>query len=179
MNLAEKLVALSASLDAARIAHAFGGAIALIYCTSEVRATQDLDVNIFVDAADARRGLQALPPEVAWGEDDEAVIHRDGQTRLWWGNTPVDLFFDTTDFHRAAATRAVERSFLGTRIPMLACADLAVFKAFFDRTKDWADLEAMASAGTLDVAAVCGVLVEHLGADDPRVARTRAIALSE
>jgi len=29
-----------------------------------------------------------------------------------------------------------------------------VFKAFFDRTKDWADLEEMQAAGTLDVEAV-------------------------
>lgn len=40
---------------------------------------------------------------------------------------------------------------------MLSCADLAVFKAFFNRTKDWADLEEMRSAGTLDVDGVIGV----------------------
>ncbi len=48
---------------------------------------------------------------------------------------------------------------------------LAVFKAFFDRTKDWADLEEMSAAGTLDVDAVVGVLVRYLGAEDHRVAR--------
>ncbi len=173
MNLADKALALSATLDAAAIPHAFGGAIALIWCTPEVRATQDLDVNVFVDHTEAGAAFRALPSEVEWSEADEALVRSDGQVRLWWGSTPVDLFFDTTDFHRDAALRAVRRDFLGSTIPALVCRDLAVFKAFFDRTKDWADLEAMAAAGALDVAAVCGVLVDYLGADDPRIGRVR------
>ncbi|MHB1138895.1 MAG: hypothetical protein ACYC2O_08050, partial [Microthrixaceae bacterium] len=60
-------------------------------------------------------------------------------------------------------------------VPFLACTDLAVFKAFFDRTKDWADLEEMVAAGTLDVDRVVGVLVRYLGADDDRVARLLAL----
>lgn len=48
---------------------------------------------------------------------------------------------------------------------------LAVFKAFFNRTRDWADLEAMRDAGTLDVPAVVGVLATFLGADDDRITR--------
>jgi hypothetical protein len=175
VNLAEKAVALSAALRDAGIPHAFGGAVALIYCTSEVRATIDLDVNVFVDHRDARRGLLALPDDVEWTQQDEATIVADGQARLWWGDTPVDVFFDTTDFHRQVARRAVTQPFLGTDLPVLSCSDLAVFKAFFDRTKDWADLEAMATAGALDVAAVCGALVAHLGADDPRIARVRSL----
>ena len=47
----------------------------------------------------------------------------------------------------------------------------AQLKAFFDRTRDWADLEEMQAAGTLDVEAVAGVLVHYLGPDDPRLAR--------
>jgi hypothetical protein len=62
------------------------------------------------------------------------------------------------------------------RIPLfLACRDLAVFKAFFDRTKDWADLEEMQGAGTLDIEVVAGVLVRYLGTDDPRIARLLAL----
>lgn len=175
VNLTDKAIAISTAFDRAGVPHAFGGALALLYCTSEARATQDLDINVFVDQAEARRGLEALPAPVEWTDADEAVLVRDGQARLWWNNTPIDLFFDTTEFHRAAALRTVAREFLGTTIPTLACSDLAVFKAFFDRTKDWADLEAMAIAGTLDVATVCGVLVDYLGADDPRIARVRDI----
>ena len=70
----------------------------------------------------------------------------------------------------------VER-FAGEDVPFLACRDLAVFKAFFDRTKDWADLEEMDAAGALDVEIVLGVLVRHLGADDHRIERVRRLAL--
>lgn len=61
--------------------------------------------------------------------------------------------------------------FAGELLPFLACEDLAVFKAFFDRTRDWADLEAMRDAGTLDASAVAGVLATFLGGDDERIAR--------
>jgi hypothetical protein len=175
VNLAEKALALSHALDAAGIPHAFGGALALIWCTPEVRATQDLDVNVFVDHTDIAHVVAALPDGVEWTDDADAAVARDGQVRVWWDTTPVDLFFDTTDFHRDAALRTVRRDFLGSTLPALACRDLAVFKAFFDRTKDWADLEAMATAGVLDVAAVCGVLVEYLGPDDDRIGRVRAL----
>jgi hypothetical protein len=40
---------------------------------------------------------------------------------------------------------------------------------------DWADLEEMAAAGSLDVEAVLGVLVRYLRGDDPRVGRLRAL----
>jgi hypothetical protein len=53
---------------------------------------------------------------------------------------------------------------------------LAVFKVFFDRTKDWADLEAMQEAGTLDAPFVAGVIGHYLGDDDPRLQRLQAIA---
>src|SRR5262249_41808856 len=42
--LAERLIAIHDSLDAAGVPHAFGGAIALAYCTEEPRGTRDLDV---------------------------------------------------------------------------------------------------------------------------------------
>ncbi len=58
-------------------------------------------------------------------------------------------------------------------VPYLACDDLAVFKAFFNRTKDWADLEAMIEADRLDATAVLGTLTLYLGGDDERIARLR------
>ena len=69
------------------------------------------------------------------------------------------------------ATRVQWEPFAGAELPFLACSDLAVFKAFFDRTQDWADLEAMHEAGTLDVATVVGTLATFLGPDDERIAR--------
>ena len=46
---------------------------------------------------------------------------------------------------------------------------------FFNRTKDWADLEEMHAAGTLNVTKVLAVITEYLGDDDERVARLRMI----
>ena len=38
---------------------------------------------------------------------------------------------------------------LWENIPFIDCQDLAVFKTFFHRTQNWADLEAMQAAGIL------------------------------
>ena len=66
--------------------------------------------------------------------------------------------------------------FAGIELPFLACEDIAVFKAFFNRTKDWADLEEMAAAGTLDADRVIGTLTRYLGAGDERITRLQALA---
>ena len=52
-----------------------------------------------------------------------------------------------------------------------------MFKAFSDRTKDWADLEEMQAAGALDIDAVAGVLVRYLGGDDHRIERLRSLGV--
>ena len=88
------------------------------------------------------------------------------------------MFLNTSPFHEELELRAVDEAFGGEHVPFLSCRDLAVFKAFFNRTRDWADLEAMAEAGTLDVGAVLGVIAEYLGADDDRVARLRTLRRS-
>lgn len=85
------------------------------------------------------------------------------------------MFLNTTDFHRQASRRSRVRPFAGADVPFLACDDLAVFKAFFDRTKDWADLEEMIAVLTLDLDRVIGVLVRHLGPTDHRVERLQAV----
>ncbi len=173
--LADRIVAIHLALAAGRVPHAFGGALALAWCTQRARGTIDIDVNLFVGADRVDAVLRALPPEVLCTEADRALLVRDGQARLWWADTPVDLFFSTTPFHDDVAARARREHFAGHHIPFLACTDLAVFKAFFNRTKDWADLEEMAAAGTLDRARVVGVLAEYLGVTDERVARVLAL----
>jgi hypothetical protein len=174
-GLVEKIVAVHRALGRADLPHAFGGALALAWCTERARGTIDIDLNVFVDVDRAAAVLEALPDGVTWSEADRRLIERDGQARVWWATTPVDLFLDTTDFHRQAASRARTRPFAGAELPFLACDDLAVFKAFFSRTKDWADLEEMAAAGTLELDRVVGVLARYLGPDDPRIERLLAL----
>jgi hypothetical protein len=174
-TLPEKIVALHQALDRAGVPHAFGGALALAWCTERARGTIDVDVNLFVRPEHAAVVLRALPSGVDWTDDDAVRVERDGQARLWWDTTPLDLFFSTTEFHDRLASRVRREPFLGVDVPFLACRDLAVFKAFFDRTRDWADLEEMAAVGSLDVEAVLGVLANYLGGDDPRVERLRTL----
>jgi hypothetical protein len=169
--LVERLLAVHDALDSARLPHAFGGAIALAYCTQEPRGTRDIDVNIFLDSTEAARVTACLPEQVTVGPADIAAIARDGQVRLWWDDTPLDLFFDVHDFHHGVAAGVREVSLSGRRIPVLGCEALAVFKLLFDRTKDWADIEAMLDAGALDRTEVAGNAVRLLGADHHAVRR--------
>ena len=170
-GLPDRMLTIHAHLRNAGLDHAFGGALALAWCTQQARGTIDLDLNIFVEPDRTDETIAALPEGVVATSRDRAQLRRDGQARLWWGTTPVDVFLNTTDFHDELAARVRWEPFSGTLLPFLSCEDLAVFKAFFNRTRDWADLEAMRDAGTLDVAAVAGVLATFLGGGDKRIAR--------
>jgi hypothetical protein len=174
VTLAERLLALHAALEAADLPHAFGGAIALAFWTLEPRGTRDLDVNVFIPLAETQRLLAALPSEID-GALAATALASDGQARLWWDDTPVDVFLDYAPIHHAAARHRRFVPFEGAEIPVLAPVELAVFKAMFDRTKDWADIEAMVAAGSLDVPAVRAHVAELAGPDDPRLDRLAAI----
>jgi hypothetical protein len=179
VSVPEKMVVLHDALVRAGIEHAFGGALALAWCTQQARGTIDIDINLFLPPAERGPALAALPDPIEVTDADGAAIERDGQVRLWWDDNPVDLFFNTTPFHEAVAERVRWEPFAGRELPFLSCEDLAVFKVFFDRTKDWADLEAMHEAGTLDVEHVLGIVVRYLGGDDDRVERIRRVAAGE
>lgn len=174
-SLVQRIVALEAALAEARVPHAFGGALALAFHTAEPRGTRDLDVNAFVAGPDIESVFTALPPGVSWDRDDLIRGERDGQIRVFWDDTPIDLFFTTHSFHDVAHLHVERVPFAGITIPILGATELLVFKAFFDRTKDWADIEAMAEAGTADLHSALGWLVDLLGADDARIVRLRRL----
>lgn len=174
-ELVEKLFAIHDSLAEGAIAHAFGGAVALAYCVEEPRGTRDLDVNIFIDAAKARTTLARMPEGVAVTEQNIAMVERDGQARLDWDGTPIDVFLNNLPLHRAVAEAVVWVPLAGRDIPVLDCASLAIFKAFFDRTKDWADLEAIAQATPEDIDAAAATITKLVGPDDPAVARLESL----
>lgn len=177
VSLPDKIVAVHGALHAASIPHAFGGALALAWCTGAPRGTVDIDVNVLLPPDRVAEVVAALPEQVAVPEGAVDHLVRGGQARLWWDRTPVDVFLNTTEFHEGLADRVRLEAFAGATVPFLGCTDLAVFKAFLDRSKDWVDLEEMVGAGTLDVERVLGVLVRHLGGDDPRIERLRALAV--
>lgn len=175
MTLPERIVAIHRALSKAALPHAFGGAIALAYATLDPRGTSDVDVNIFTPADTPERALGALPDGIAQPPGTTETIVRDGQIRLWWDETPIDLFFDYAPVHERAARHRRTVPFEGEQIPILGPVELAVFKVMFDRTRDWADIEAMHEAGTLDIRAVRRELERLVEPGDARLARLDAL----
>ncbi len=171
IELADKLLEIHAALADAGIPHAFGGAIALAYWTDDPRGTSDIDLNLFVPAEEAAPALAALPDEITIAAKDRQQIARDGQARLTWAGTPVDVFFNSHPIHAIAAERQVIVEFEGTQIPILGPVELALFKALFDRTRDWADIEAMIESRRLDPDVLRDQLRGLIGEDDPRYVR--------
>lgn len=176
-GLVDQVKSVAASLAIARVPFALGGALALAYATEDPRGTRDIDVNVFVPSSDAVRVLSALPAGVAWTDEDVTAVARDGQVRVWWDQTPVDVFFAHHDVHYRAGRRVLTVDFVGQAIPVLAPIDLGIFKVLFDRPKDWVDLAAMVESRELDPDDLVKQVDELLG-DDPRVERARALRYS-
>ena len=172
-GLAEKVARLHETLDAAGIAHAFGGALALAYY-AEPRVTVDIDVNVFVEPSHYAEVLAVLEPLGIDRAPSEANIMRDRQGRLWWGRNPVDLFFAYDPIHDAMRRAARTVPFGRDGIPILAPEHLLVAKAVFNRAKDWLDIEQMLLAvPALDLAEIDRWLEHLLGAEDGRTERLR------
>jgi hypothetical protein len=175
-----KIVVLHTALDDARLPHAFGGALALAWCTERARGTIDIDVNVFVPAAQAERVLDALAP---LGVERPAAsrlrdLRERGQVRLRWEHTPLDLFFSYDPLHERCAARARTVPFgEGATLAILAAEDLAIFKVIFDRPKDWTDLAEMlfAQGASFDADYARDWLRRILPRDDERLARFEAL----
>jgi hypothetical protein len=65
----------------------------------EPRGTRDVDVNVFVDPQRARDVFAAMPEGVEVSGLQLEHAERDGQVRLRWGITPIDLFFSVLPVH--------------------------------------------------------------------------------
>jgi hypothetical protein len=175
-ELGARLLAVHDSFDHARIPHAIGGAIALGYCTLEPRGTRDLDVNAFVGPERVKDVFAALPPQVAIGGLSLEHAERDGQVRLWWEQTPIDLFFSVLPFHEHVAREVRHVVFEGRTIPVVGCTTLAVFKAMFDRPRDWVDIEALVVAKALDTADAASWVRQMAGEGSPQALRLEELA---
>ncbi len=175
-SLPDKVVSVHEALRAAKIPHAIGGALALAYY-AEPRATIDIDLNVFIPPERREDVVAALAP---LGVDVEALesaaLLRDGQCRVWWGRNPIDVFFTNLPIHEEMPRRVRRLPFAGTTLPFVAPEHLAVFKAMFDRPKDWIDIEQMMLATDgLDLDEVEAWLGQMVGEDDPRRRRLAEI----
>ncbi|NOX31603.1 MAG: hypothetical protein GXP35_16385 [Actinobacteria bacterium] len=164
LSLTDQIVGLHEHFSRANISHAFGGALALAFCTAEPRGTKDIDVNVFVDVGGVDDVIAALPAAVSATDAAVGQLRADGQARLFWDTTPIDIFLSTHPFHDHAESSHRTVPFAGLmHLPVLACADLAVFKSFFARPKDGVDLTAMVTAGAIDLIAVERTVATLLG----------------
>lgn len=174
-ELVRKLHAVHESLTSAGLRHAFGGAIALAYCVAEPRGTRDLDVNVFVPAGRAREVVDSLPAEVKVEEIDINRLLRDAQARLWWGEVPVDIFLNNLPVHDEIAAEIRWVPLGGREVPVLSCESLVLFKAFFNRSKDWVDIETMAELDQSIVIRAADRVAGLVGEDDEFVVRLREL----
>ena len=104
------------------------------------------------------------------------LVARDGQVRVMWEATPVDLFFSYDPFHDAAAKARRTVPFADGSIPILGPEHLVVCKAVFNRGKDWVDIEALLELHHgLDAGEVLRWVGRIAGDDDPRYDRIAAL----
>jgi hypothetical protein len=177
----ERAVDVHRRLDRAGVGHAIGGALALAYHVAQARATNDIDLNVTADPRNPRPVFALLPPDVPWAENDLATVKREGQVRLYWPvpesgpAIPLDLFFPQHELHAAAAARAELVPMLDATVPILSATDLLVFKALFDRRKDWADIEELVRFGKPDLAEAQRWIAQIVGARDKRLAKLAEI----
>jgi nucleotidyltransferase AbiEii toxin of type IV toxin-antitoxin system len=175
LTLAQRVLAIDGALT--DVPHAFGGALALAYY-AEPRATIDIDLNVFVPA---ERFSEVAVPLVQLGAaandpSIEALVRHDGQVRVMWDATPIDLFFSYDAFHDAAGAARHSVPFGDRTIPILAADHLIVCKAVFNRPKDWVDVEAMLVAqADIDAAEVLRWVARIAGDEDPRYNRIAAL----
>jgi hypothetical protein len=175
-SLPDKLIAVDEALDAAGIAHAFGGALALAYY-AEPRSTADVDVNVFCSVDDYPAVAASLSAIGVDSVTDLEKLTSSGQCRLFWGRTPVDLFFAYDRLHDEMERDLRRVPFAEVKIPILSPEHLMICKAVFDRSKDWIDIEQMmVVTDDLDVKLVDAWLVEILGEDHLSLARLRRLA---
>jgi hypothetical protein len=109
------------------------------------------------------------------GPQDIEKVRRDGQARLFWDGVPVDVFLNNLPPHDEVAVKLVWVKLEGRDVPMLDCASLVVFKSLSNRTRDWADIEAIAEAAPGDVEDAAETLTGLVGEDDPVQRRLAAV----
>lgn len=92
-SMAQRIVAIHASLEGGEIPHAFGGAIALAFHTLRPRATSDININIALSVNEAVRVFRAMPLRVRWTLQQIRVAQILEEVRLrWMRGGSVDLF---------------------------------------------------------------------------------------
>ena len=179
-DILERVIAIAQAFGRAEIPHSFGGAIALGYY-AYARPTRDIDINVYLPVHEAERALDSLQAlGVPKANDEQRTrIRRDGQTRLYWDENPLDLFFSNLEFHASCCKRRRRYALLDHTIDILSPEDLIVCKVAFARDKDTRDISQMLDSmgERLDVPYVLHWVKTMVGTDAaPAQQLTRALA---
>jgi hypothetical protein len=169
LSLSDKVVALHGLLDRAGVGHAFGGAISLAYYSADPRATDDIDVAVFLPASDAPDVLGVLAAAGIASEHRHEQPAGAAGVRLTWQDTPVDLFFDAWPVSDLLAQHVRHVPFGDATVPIISPEHLVFFKVMFNRPQDWVDVDAVRRAQpNLDRRAIRHLLYEVLRPSDAR-----------
>jgi hypothetical protein len=161
------------ALEAYRVSYALGGALA--YGQYGVpRATNDVDVNVFVEPAALDAVFEALR-SVGVEVDGAAArrqIDEQGMFVGRWAGVRVDVFTPSISFSWEAERTRRSITIEGAPTWFLSAEALCVFKLLFNRPKDLVDLERLIAVQgeKLDAAYVRARVAEIVGANDGRIA---------
>lgn len=169
-DIAEAARRVGFALEHAGVNYAIGGALAL-GVHGALRATRDVDVNVFCEPSQWPAALAALASAGVKLEEQAALreAEAEGWFTGWLGAVRIDVFVPSIEFSWEAARRRVQRPFAGTSLWFLSVESLCIFKLLFFRTKDLADLEQLVLTTQLDRDWVRQTISSLMGADDPRV----------
>ncbi len=130
---------------------------------------------MFVGPERAKDVFAALPDAIGSVQAQLRHAETRGHIRLWWEDTPIDIFLDVHPFHREVANSVRQVHFSGRLLPVVGCTALAVFKALLNRAKDWEDIEEMVAIGEIGLVDALAWAAQIVGANDPALVRLTAL----
>jgi hypothetical protein len=166
-------------LEGEGVDYAIGGAIALGF-HAPPRGTHDIDLNLFVEADEARPALTVLADLGVELDLDSALsqCRERGDARGRLEGVRVDIFVNSVPLHPLAHARRKRVRLAGTPLWVLSAEDLVVLKLLFYRGKDIEDCRRVLAlqGSAFDLAYAREQLVDHVGEDDPRTVTLDEIA---
>jgi hypothetical protein len=163
---------IAAALELHQIPYAIGGAIAW-GAWADPRGTHDVDINLFVTAAELDRALDVLETVgVAFVREQAMRAEAEGDVIIGWlNNMRVDLFTPSIPFAWEALKTRRRLTGPSGDAYYLSPEAIALFKLLFFRPKDLLDVEKLilVQGKDLDVFYIRRWLVDMMGQDDERV----------
>jgi hypothetical protein len=166
----EVALRIAARLDDDHIAYAIGGALAL-GALGAPRATQDVDITIFLSEAELPRAFDALERAGLMLDRSGATrdVARIGLFKAHAGRMVVDVFLSSHPQYEAMKARRISLDVSGGNLSFISAEDLCLHKLIYGRPKDLVDLERLiAVRPDIDLAYVRSWLTRMIPAGDRR-----------